>query len=243
MEPIDLARATTPAIRDFTAAFMFDPATYRRGAELGHEALDFYFVGRGGVLGETTGAVVAAAFVFFAPDLVVEAWDRGAAVGPRHMSAVAFAEQGHRWAREHIDDSGAVEAAGVVARLGGKVVDAANPAGAPLFAGWRALEAPADVVAAAHHTLNALRELRAALHAGAVLATGLEPGESVLLADPNLAAIHGFDGEPAPAEARRGLLDDAEAGTDRAMAGPLGVLTGGEPDEFAAACAVLHARL
>lgn len=243
MEPIELARATAPCVRDFTAAFMVDPATYQRGAELGYPGADFYFVGRGGVLGDTSGAVVAAAFVFFEASVVTAAWERGAGVAPRADAAAEFAASGHAWARNHLVGDDVVSAAGVVAALGAKVVAAAQDAGAPLFAGWRALEVPTDEVAAAHHTLNALRELRGAYHGGAVLGAGLTPRQAVLLADPHMAPIHGYQPEPAVDEALRDRLAAAGEATDRAMAVPYAALAPDEADRFADACAVLHARL
>lgn len=243
MEPIELARATAPCIRDFTAAFMVDRVTYQRGAELGYAGIDFYFVGRGGVLGDTSGAVVAAAFAFFDAGAVTAAWDRGADVGPRGVAAVAFAQAGHGWARRHLEGDEVIAAAGVVARLGGRVVDGARDAGAPLFAGWRLLDVPDDDVAAAHHTLNALRELRGAYHVGSVLGVGLTPRESVLLTDPHMAPIHGYSADPAVDETLRSRLADAEAATDRAMATALSVLDAAEADRFADACALLHAQL
>ena len=58
------------------------------------------------------------------------------------------------------------------AALVGRVSDAAPVAGAPLFAGWRALPEPDDPRALALHRLNGLRELRGALHGAAVLTVG-----------------------------------------------------------------------
>lgn len=243
MEPIETAQATTAAIRDVPAAFMVDPATYQRGAELGYAGADFYFAGRGGVLGETSGAVVASAFTFFAPALVVDAWDRSAGVGDRATAAAEFAESGHTWARAHFTGDDLLEAAATVARLGAKVVDAADASSAPLFAGWRALAVPDDEAAAAHHQLNALRELRGAYHAGAVVGVGLAPGEAVVLADPRMAPIHGFSADDPVDEAHRPLLAEAERLTDIAMARAFEALDGAEADAFAAACATLHGVL
>jgi hypothetical protein len=44
--------------------FMSDGETYKRGAELGFAGIDFYFAGRGGVLGDVSNDVVASSFVF-----------------------------------------------------------------------------------------------------------------------------------------------------------------------------------
>lgn len=243
MQPIELAEATADTVREFTAAFMVDMATYQRGAELGYAGADFYFAGRGGVLGDTTGAVVAAAFVFFTADSVTEAWDRSETVASRADAAAQFAETGHTWARDHLTGDDVLEAAGVVARLGAKIVAAADGAGAPLFVGWRGLPVPDDAPAAAHHQLNALRELRGARHGGAVLAMGITPREAIAMADPHMAPIHGWTDNFAVDEDRRALLEQAEAMTNTAMTGAFAALDDTEADQFAEACAVLHAQL
>jgi len=239
MEAIDLVEATEPAIHDLPSAFMLDPATYQASAEVGYVGADFYFVGRAAVLGEVSGAVAAAAMVFFAPDAVAAAFERSGAVQPRHDAAQAFAEAGHRWARDHL----AGEAAATVAELAGKLVAAAPPAGAPLFAGWRELPEPSDPPAAAHHRLNALRELRGALHGAAVLGVGLTPREALAMEHPAMAPIHGFGDDYPVADDRRPLLEAAHRATNVAFAPVLEVLTTAEADAFAAACADLRAQM
>lgn len=242
MEPIETAEATARCVRDFTAAFMVDPATYVKGAELGFAGADFYFAGRGGVLGDTPGPVVTAAFVFFAGEAVEAAWERSAPVASRADAAAAFAEAGHTWARSHLAGDEVLEAAAVVARIGAKVVDTADVAAAPLFAGWRALAVPDDPAGAAHHQLNALRELRGALHGGAVRAMGITPREAVAMSDPHMAPIHGWSDDFAVDESRRSRLVQAEAMTNAAMAGAFAVLDAEQAKAFAAACAVLHGQ-
>ena len=49
----DAARATAQAIGQLGGAFMQDGQTYARGAEIGYSGIDFYVLGRAGVLGET----------------------------------------------------------------------------------------------------------------------------------------------------------------------------------------------
>lgn len=243
MQPSDLIEATTKAIHDVPAAFMVDMATYARGADLGFAGADYYFAGRGGVLGETSGAVVAAAFVFFAPETVIEAWDRSAGVESRADAAAHFAETGHEWARAHLTGDEVVAAAATVASLATRIIDASDASAAPLFAGWRSLAVPDDAVAAAHHQLNALRELRGALHGGAIRCVGMSPSEAVLLADPRMAPIHGFSPDTPVDESRRGLLAEAEALTNAAVTDAFATLNEAEADAFAAACAVLHGAL
>ena len=239
MEPIDLAAASAPAIHDIPSKFMLDPPTYRRGAELGFNGADFYFGGRGGVLGDVSGEVVAATFAFFEVRSCADAYARAGAVMPRADAVVAFAACAHDWARTHLSG----DALDVVAELGAKVVDAASCAGAPLFAGWRAQPVPDDRAAAAAHQLNVLRELRGAYHAGAVLAAGLTPREALALEHPAMAPIHGWSDDVEPDRNLQPLLDQAALGAETAMARPFEVLDDDESEAFAAACAALHAQI
>ncbi len=56
----------------------------------------------------------------------------------------------------------------------------AEPAGLPLFAGWRAFPLPDDAPARATQLLHVLREHRGGAHVMAVRAVGLSPLEAVL---------------------------------------------------------------
>lgn len=239
MQPNDLALASAPAIHDIPSKFMLDPPTYVRGAELGFAGADFYFAGRGGVLGDVCGDVVAAAFAFFHEQFCADAYERAGDVMPRADAVAAFATCADDWARQHLSG----DALDVIAELGAKVVDAANGAGAPLFAAWRAQPVPDDRAAAAAHQLNVLRELRGAYHAGSVLAAGLTPREAMALEHPWMAAIHGWS-EPFEVDVNlQGLLDRAVEGTNAAMARPFEVLDVEESEAFAIACAALHGQI
>ena len=55
MTHVETAKAIARPIGDMGGAFMMDGATYARGAELGFSGIDFYVLGRGGVLGDTMG--------------------------------------------------------------------------------------------------------------------------------------------------------------------------------------------
>jgi hypothetical protein len=206
---------------------MRDPATYARGAELGFDGFDFYIAGRGGVLGDVPAAVVTAAMVFIAPEVAEPAWERAATVMPYAQAAHEWAACLHANAREF--DAGQVDWAALATMLG-RVVAFAPVAGAPLFAGWRALPEPDDAPALALHRLNALRELRGALHGAAVLTVGLAPVEAMVVRAPQMLATAGWTEappDPAPFNERWAL---AEARTDRMFGRHLGVLDGGERD-------------
>lgn len=240
MQPTDLASATAPSIHDVPAKFMIEPATYQRGGELGFTGMDFYVAGRGGVLGEVIGDVVAAAFVFFEPAMINDAWNRSAPVMPRADATLAFAECGYSWARANLADD---EAERTVAEVATKVINAASPAGAPMFAAQRALAVPSSVPEAAFHQLNVLRELRAAKHGAAVLSVGLTPLEAMAVREPNMAAIFGWTGVLPPVGEISAQWQAAEDATDLAMGSAFEVLEVSEAEAFATACSALRAKL
>jgi hypothetical protein len=219
--PEQAAHETRDAILSVGGRFMRDPATYARGAAIGLDGFDFYIAGRGGALGDVPAGVVTAAMVFVAPDVVEPAWERSATVMPRGQAAREWAACLHANAREH--DTGQLEWS-ALATLLGRVVEFAPVAGAPLFAGWRALPEPGDPPALALHRLNGLRELRGALHGAAVLTVGLAPAEAMLVRAPSMLATSGWSDLPpdsAPFNERWTL---AEARTDRMFGRHLRVL-------------------
>ncbi len=233
MDALETARAAQPAIEKVPARFMLDRELYARGAELGFSGIDFYVVGRGGVLGPVDADVVAAAFVFFHPDMIRREWEAGTAVLAAPEAAKAFSSHIRRWATGCSDDVDWAR----LAELVGPVVQAANPAVAPLFAGWRVLpEPPAEEAAAlAVHRLNALRELQGARHGGAVLATGLRPNDAMVVSDSNMPpAMFGWQDADldVDAESVRPRWEQAEAATAVAMAEVYAPLAPAERDEL-----------
>jgi len=223
--PEQAAHDTRDAIVRFVSGFMTDPATYAYGAELGFDGMDFYAAGRGGALGDVRADVVAAAFVFFEPGLVRAAWARSAPVMTRGRAAEEWAGRCHAWAREHLpEDRDWPKLAALVGRVG----DAAQLAGAPLFAGWRCLPEPTDPRELALHRLNGLRELRGALHGAAVLTVGLRPVEAIVVRTEAMLGVFGWPEpypDPAPLRDRWAL---AEARTDRMFGRQLAVLDAAE---------------
>jgi len=237
MDAEQAARDSADAIVSLPAGFMLDGATYERGGALGFDGIDFYTAGRGGVLGDVDGAAVAAAFFFFNPVTVTEAWDRTAAVMGRAEAAVAFAGCLATWAAAHLSDDVAWPR---LAELSGRIIDAAAPAGAPLFDGWKALGEPDDPKAVALQRMNVLRELRGALHGAAVRAAGIAPLEAVLVRAPFMAGLFGWP-EPYPdVEGRRDAWQEAERATNRAVAEAFATLDASERAEFVALSGVAH---
>jgi hypothetical protein len=225
--PEQAAHETRDAIVAGTGRFMRDPELYATGQSLGFEGMDFYVAGRAGVLGDVPADVAAAALVFFEPNAVRGAWERSAPVLPRAQAAEAWAARAHEWARANF--TGDLDR---LADLLRRIVDAAPVAAAPLFAGWRLLPVPDDAPARTLHTMNALRELRGALHGAAVLTVGLTPLEAISVRSPKMVSAFGWPeavADTAPLNERWGL---AEARTDRMVGRHYAVLDETERKEL-----------
>jgi len=146
-------------------------------------------------------------------------------VMPRAEAAREWAGRLHAFAREKYPPD--FDSA-TLASLLGRVVSAASVAAAPLFAAWRTLPEPDDPPALALHRLNALRELRGALHGAAVLTVGLAPIEAIIVRTPSMIPMAGWKevpDDPAPFADRWSL---AEARTDRMFGRNLAVLDAAE---------------
>src|ERR1700759_4952143 len=76
------ARQVRDACEPVAMHAVWSPAVNDHLAELGLDFLAGYVGGRGSVLGDPGGAVVAAAFAWFEPGLVAGLWDVARAVSP-----------------------------------------------------------------------------------------------------------------------------------------------------------------
>jgi hypothetical protein len=180
----EIAAATAQPVLEFTRGWLLSPETAKRGAELGLlPGRGFWVCGRAGVLGDTDADVVTAAVGFMHPDRLRPFWETRPDGLGAHDLAAAYAECCFEWARTAL--SGVPEAdlrrLTVLVR---RVVDGALPQTGALFAGWRAMPAPADAAAAAALALHVLRELRGGAHITAIAASGLTPAEAALSAPP-----------------------------------------------------------
>ena len=212
MTPEQAAHDSASAVVGLPGRYMNDPSTFEHGSEFGLVGMDFYVAGRGGVLGEVPAGVVAAALVFFAPAVITEAWERSAAVTTRRGAAEEWAACGHAWARKHFGDGPDYVRLAEVLR---PIIDNASVAGAPVFAAWKTLIEPSDPKSLVMHRLNALRELRGALHGAAIMTVGLTPSEAIMVRTPGMARLFGWP-EPYPdPEPARDRWQLADARTDR----------------------------
>lgn len=232
MTPEETAEAAKGAVSALGGGFMWARATQAVGAELGvADPWAFYVAGRAGVLGAVDADVVTAALVFFPRDVVRERWETALVALQPSRAALAYAESARTWGRKRLSSLDGVER---LAELAERVAAAVDPAGLPLFAGWRALPLPDDGPGRAVQLLNVLREQRGNAHGLAVLAGGLRPLEALV------AGPHGVDNarlfswpgpfpDPAPFAER---WQRAEAATTVQVAPAFQVLDDAERSEF-----------
>ncbi|HLN18288.1 MAG TPA: hypothetical protein VK277_16225 [Acidimicrobiales bacterium] len=209
----ELVATACPAINDMGWAFYFVPETLERGKEFGLDGLRFYFLGRGGVLGDVEAPVVASALGYFKPSLVEKMWNTAREkVDPRE-AARAYLECGAAFGRQQFSDLPGLEAFCAAA---GAVNDAADPAALALYAGVAALPLADDPPARAMQLLTVLREYRGSAHLVAVVASGLTPREAHYIKRPDDWAMFGWGEDEVPeiTEEHRARKAAAEELTD-----------------------------
>lgn len=223
MTPEDLVAAACPKIGAMGWAHYFVPETVAMGQALGLDGFRFYFLGRGGVLGDVEAPVVASAFGYFNPDLVEKMWSSAkAVVAPREAGRahlLASAEHGRR--RFH-----AVEGLEAFCRAAEAVNAAADPTALPLYSGIRCEPLVDDLPGRAMQLLTVLRELRGSAHLLAVRAVGLDAKTAHWISRPNDVGMFGWAEDEAPEvddDARSDMVE-AEALTDRLVLPAFSVL-------------------
>lgn len=213
----ETVQQTKDPIHDMGSAFMLHPETMTRATEQGYQnPFGFYFAGRGGVLGDVDGDVVAAAFGWFNPDIVRAMWSDGVKVHGAREAARRYAEACAAWGRDHL---GGADDLDRLCDLAEKIVDTADVSGLPLFAGWKNEPRAGDAAGRAMQLIHVLREWRGAVHLVGTTAVGLGPLEAVMAKDgEGQARMFGWS-EPFPdGSALSAKHTEAEAITDRLCA-------------------------
>ncbi len=178
MTPEQAAAAASRGVLGLVGAFAESPPTLRRARLMGLSGWAYHVAARAGALGSVHPDTVAAALGFIAPEAVIDGWEAAAMVVAPGEVAVQHLDECCRWGAEHL---GGFPGVGRVVELAQRVVVAADPAGLPLFAAWRAMPVPADAPGArAAVLLHLLREHRAGAHVLAVRASGLTPLEAII---------------------------------------------------------------
>ncbi len=243
MDSLELARALAAPIQTIGAAFYFDPGTRARAHEIGLNVVEFYGLGRAGVMGDVEPERVLEVFAFFSPGAI-----EGLYSAPRarrsplatardHVEAAyAFADRTFGALRGEL-----LELVGAGAR---RVAEGARAGEAPLAEGYLAIADPIDPRHRAYLGAMVLRELRGGVYLGAVRALGLAPSAASYLEGADLFALHGFgeDDVPEVTDALRAMKAAAEVRTDERMAELLRALDGSF-EEFAAAVGAMRDAL
>ncbi len=242
MTPEECANGVAGPIGRFGSDWMMAPSSFEPAIAAGFAGLDFYYRGRCGVLGEVDADVIVAAMGLLGREPATSCWNDGRAVMPADDAAALFASVCADHGRAHLsDDVDYVALSGWCAT----VIDAADCAGMPLFAGWRATPVPSDPKGATAHRFNVLRELRGGAHLIGVVAAGLSPVEATLASTgPDVARFLGHvEPYPAVTDAMRIARDAAEATTTQIVAPAFAALDEAiRPDFVDAVRAALGAR-
>jgi hypothetical protein len=230
---IDSVATAGAAIEKAVAVFMLHPETYAGSVAAGYQnPLAGYVAGRGGVLGEATGATVSAVFAVFEPTGLAAMWAEGIAVRGAAGAAETYWNQTAEFGRKYL--SGA-EGLDRIAALGEKLTAATPIAGLPLFAGWRAMPLAEDAPARALQVMFVLRELRAGVHFNALSLSGITAVEAHMLnKGAGYTAMFGWSEPFADGAGKQDRYREIEQATNRRMAEIFAAALGpGAADELA----------
>jgi len=214
----DVVKAVSPVFAMAGSAWYFLPETLEVGRTLGLDGFRFYFLGRGGVLGDVPWEVVHAAFGYFKPSLVETMWVSGRQICSPEDASNAHLAAAADYGRAKLRDVTGLD--GFVAAAAKVVATArADLGGLTLFAGYAAKAVPDDLPARAIHLASVLRELRGSVHLAAVVGAGLATPLAHAIHRPGDVPLFGWEeGEvPEPTAEDRQRWARAEADTDAAL--------------------------
>ncbi len=241
MDAREVIRAVAAPTGDIGASFYFRPETVARAKHLGLDGFRFYFLGRGGVLGDVEASVVRSAFGYFHPDIVDRMWSSAAAVLPPRVAAREYLACAHEHGRRTFTDVPGLDA---YVDAASTVIANVEGVSMPLFAGVRAEPVPGDAPAAAMHQAMVLREMRGSAHLLALTAVGLASHVAHAIRRPNDIELFGWkDDPPMPGDVDRATWERAESITDDVVLPGFAALTAEQADALVAGTAALHAAL
>lgn len=243
MQAIDVIQAIALQTGDIGASFYFQPETVEFGKQqLGLDGFRFYFLGRGGVLGDVDAAVVHSAFGYFHPSLVARMWNSGKErVAPRD-AARAYFECAHQFGRQRF---AALEGLDAYVDAATTVIAGVDGGAMALFAGVRAEPVPSDAPAAAIHQAVVMREMRGSAHLAAITAVGLSMSAAHAIKRPNDVELFGWQGDEVPTvtDSDRQRRARAEQLTDEALMPAFSRLTATQSAALIAGTEAMHAAL
>ena len=173
------ARRLRDACEPVAMHAVWSRTTNERLAQLGLDFLTGYVGGRGAFLGEPAGAVVAAAFAWFEPGLVISLWDAARTAVALDRLTQARDESTVASLREVLAGEDPGEVAGLLA----DAAEAADGMGRPMFSGRRADGRPRDAVHCLWWACGLVREHRGDSHVASAAAAGLDAVEMNILTE------------------------------------------------------------
>lgn len=236
MTPLEIAKTTDSQFGSAGAAFYFHDDTVAKGKEHGIDGFRFYFLGRGGVLGDVESKVIASAFGYFNPALVDKMWNSAKTKMDPRQAARMYLECNAALGRKQL---GGIEGLAEFCEAAEKVIANIDVSGLTLFAGVAAEPLPEDLPARAAHLAMVLRELRGSVHLAAIVGGGLSPIKAHAIRRPDDA--FGWDPMPKTTVEDKALLDAIDVRTDEIMAAHYSGLSEAELQALASGAAAMAA--
>jgi hypothetical protein len=240
MTPLEIVQQTSPIINQVGNRFYFDPTTMAVGKELGLDGFRFYFLGRGGVLGDVEPAVVVSAFGYFSPSVIEVMWSSGKEIMAPRDAARAYLGCADQYGITNLDGLDVLDDFNVAAEA---IVESVDRSALSLFAGIAAEPLPDHPAARAYRNVCNLRELRGSMHLLAIVATGVSPVVAHAIRRPDDVASFGWESAPDISDDDRARLDVADELTDRLLVPSIEALTDSQRNAFAAAVDAIGAHI
>jgi hypothetical protein len=239
----ELIEQACPLISYVGGLFYFAPQTLKRGSELGLTPSQFYFLGRGGALGDVSAVVADSALGYFAPSVIPQHWNSGRTILSPHKVASAYMGCCQNFGRQHLQNGG--DWLGPFCEAASMILRAANTAALPLFAGAKEHPFAEDLPARAMQLVTVLREFRGGMHLLAIVAAGIEPKVAHWLTRPDAWANFGYSTDQIPdvTEEDRQRLRQSDEITDRLMVPAFSVLGEDAAAALMAGLSEMKARL
>lgn len=178
MTPEQAAANAKTGLASLVGAFAESPQTLRRARLLGLSGWAYHVSARAGALGDVRPETVAAAIGFIAPEAVIDGWEATAKNSAPMEVATWHLHELCKWGTEQL---GGFPRLNRLLELAGRVVEAVDYAGLPLFAAWRAMPVPdQEPGARAAVRLHLLHEHRLGVHLVAIRASGLTPLQAII---------------------------------------------------------------
>lgn len=240
MDPREVMQATAGKLGDIGAAFYFAPETLQQGKEVGLDGFRFYFLGRGGVLGDVEAGVIRAAFGYFEPGLVEKIWSSAKEIMPPREAARLYISCAHEMGRAKFSG---LEGLDEFVASATTVIAAVEGTSMPLFEAVRCEPVPDDVPAAAIHQAMVLRELRGSAHLLANTACGLETRHAHGIKRPDAFKMFGYEAEIEVTDDDRAKWLRAEQLTDDILAPAYDRLTTEQAKSLIAGVEAMHTAI